>query len=82
MYVHANLRLLRRCMLYNRHKQIMEKAAVAEAATSLRNDLCTGGWDGECSDEDEVIEIEDCSDCTDANSSNVVADGPTPRRND
>ena len=53
VYVHANMRLLRANQPYNRHKKALDQAVVAAAASELNNHLGTGGWDGNCSDNDD-----------------------------
>ena len=51
--VHANMMLLRANRPYNRHKQALDQAVVAAAALELNGHLGTGGWDGNCSDNDD-----------------------------
>jgi len=52
VYVHANIRLLNSVRSYSRYTDLIEASRQAASTEALRAELETGGWDGNCSDDD------------------------------
>ena len=75
VYVHSNLRLLGRIKLYNRHEVLMATSDLSAAEMqSLK--LHPDEWDGDCSEDDEINDLESAATDTDLldvlNSGNTI----------